>query len=181
MLFRASEITLKSCDTMAGKLIKLFDVALRSTWVAPYTALRMPRTGEFAAMAAMAAMAWGLQTYVCFCSFLMTFGKTYESIFVETTWLVYREEYLSKFKWNCYLTSKKFALTEMAMEQFWHHAPNHHWAFPISFSIQGCGKQFSKFVFGPEKQEFQGVAPKITLRKPIFQVWPLWKTYPDWP
>ena len=24
------------------------------------------------------------------------------------------------------------------------------------FSIQRCGRQFSKFIFGPEKQEFQG-------------------------
>ena len=46
----------------------------------------------------------------------MTFGKNYESIFVETTWPVYREKYLSEFKWNCYLTSKKFVLTDMAME-----------------------------------------------------------------
>ena len=52
--------------------------------------------------------------YVCFA--VMTFSKNYKSIFVKTTWLVYREEYLSEFKWNCYLTSKKFALTEMAME-----------------------------------------------------------------
>ena len=53
-----------------------------------------------------------------FCSFLVTFGKNIESIFVETTWLVYREEYPSKFKWNCYHTSMKFALTGMAMEPF---------------------------------------------------------------
>ena len=51
----------------------------------------------------------------------MTFRKNYESIFVETTWLIYREEYLSEFKWNCYLTTKKFALTEMAMEPFSHY------------------------------------------------------------
>ena len=48
----------------------------------------------------------------------MTFSKNYESIFVETTWLIYREEYLSELKWNCHLTSKKLALIEMAMEPF---------------------------------------------------------------
>ena len=46
----------------------------------------------------------------------MTF-KNYESIFVETIWLVDGEEYLSEFKWNCYLISKKFELTDMAMER----------------------------------------------------------------
>ena len=50
-----------------------------------------------------------------FCSFKMTFDKNYESIFVKTTWLVYREKYLSKFKWNCYLISKKIC-AQMAME-----------------------------------------------------------------
>ena len=39
---------------MAGKLIKLFDES--DMWARPYTTLRMPRTGEFSAMA---AMAWG--------------------------------------------------------------------------------------------------------------------------
>ena len=53
-----------------------------------------------------------------FCSFLMTFGKNYESIFVETTWLIYREEYLSEFRWNGYLICKKFTLTEMTIELF---------------------------------------------------------------
>ena len=53
----------------------------------------------------------------------MTFVKNYESVFVETTLLIYREEYLSEFKWNCYLTSKKLALKEMAVEPFWHYGP----------------------------------------------------------
>ena len=48
MLFRANEITLQSCDTMAGKLIKLcFDVVwVFSTRfdVYEFSALRMPRT-----------------------------------------------------------------------------------------------------------------------------------------
>ena len=28
------------------------------------------------------------------------------------------------------------------------------------FSIQGCGRQFSKFIFGPEKKKFQGGGTK---------------------
>ena len=48
----------------------------------------------------------------------MTFSKNYELIFVEMTWLICRKEYLSKFKWSCYLTSKKFALTEMIIDHF---------------------------------------------------------------
>ena len=55
---------------------------------------------------------------ICSAVFFLTFGENYESIFVEMTWLIYREEKLSEFKWNCYLTSKKFALTEIAMEPF---------------------------------------------------------------
>ena len=92
------------------------------TWAGPCTALRMSRTGNGCSGLRFADVR-------LFCSFLMTFGKNNESIFVETTWLVYREEYLSKFKWNCYLTSKKFALTEMAMEPFWHYGPNHHYTY----------------------------------------------------
>ena len=53
-----------------------------------------------------------------FCSFFMTFSRNYGSIFVETTWPIYREECFSEFKWNCYLTTKNFTLTEMTMEPF---------------------------------------------------------------
>ena len=49
----------------------------------------------------------------------MTFSKNYGSVFVETTWLIYREKHFSEFKWNSYLTTKKFALTEMAIQ--WSH------------------------------------------------------------
>ena len=48
----------------------------------PHTALRMPRSGELSGMALV----------VCFAVF-MTFNKTNQLIFVETTWLIYKEEY----------------------------------------------------------------------------------------
>ena len=74
----------------------------------------MPRTGKFSAI----WLQWPEAEVVC--TFVLQFfndiWQNYESIFVETTWVVYREEYLSEFKWNCYLTSKKFALTEIAIE-----------------------------------------------------------------
>ena len=115
MLFRANEITLKSCDTMAGKLIKLFDVALDVYDQQAHVGhCACPELENFSNDCNGLRFA----DVRLFCSFLMTFGKNIESIFVKTTWLVYREEYLSKFKLNCYLTSKKSALTEMAMEPF---------------------------------------------------------------
>ena len=80
----------------------------------------MPRSGEF-----QQQLQWPevcKQMFVL--QFFMTFSKTYESIFVETTWLIYREEYFSKFNRNYNLTTKKFALTEMAMELFSHYEPN---------------------------------------------------------
>ena len=43
------------------------------------------------------------------------------------------------------------------------------WLFHF-LSIQECGRKFSEFIRGLEKQEFQGVMPKFTLRKLIFYV-----------
>ena len=131
MLFKANEITLSSCDTMAGKLIKLFDGS--------ETYMSRPIFGTAHAqnwrISVMAVMAWGCRlTYV-----LQFLNDIWQELWINICWNDLAG-IQSELKWNCYLTSKKFALTEMAieLEPFWHHGPNHHDTYGSDCQRRAC-------------------------------------------